>query len=103
MTKEELLSSEFLKQFKDSKDFGNFMDNLYKRGVETMLQGEIEAHLGYSKNQKRSDLDNARNGYGKKKIKTQHGEFDITVPRDRKSEFESQIVPKRSILLGSPV
>lgn len=98
MTKEELLSSEFLKQFKDSKDFGNFMDNLYKRGVETMLQGEIEAHLGYSKNQKRSNLDNARNGYGKKKIKTQHGEFDITVPRDRKSEFEPQIVPKRSRL-----
>jgi len=28
------------------------MDALYKRGVETMLQGEIEAHLGYSKNQK---------------------------------------------------
>jgi len=47
MTKEELLSSEFLKQFKDSKDFGNFMDTLYKRGVETMLQGEIESHLGY--------------------------------------------------------
>ncbi len=98
MTKEELLSSEFLKQFKDSKDFGNFMDTLYKRGVETMLQGEIESHLGYSKNQKRSDQDNARNGYGKKKIKTQHGEFDIHVPRDRKSEFEPQIVPKRSQL-----
>lgn len=28
MTQEELLSSEFLKQFKDSKDFGNFMDTL---------------------------------------------------------------------------
>jgi len=53
MTKEELLSSEFLKQFKDSKDFGNFMDSLYKRGVESMLQGEIESHLGYSKNQKK--------------------------------------------------
>lgn len=74
------------------------MDNLYKRGVEAVLQGEIEAHLGYSKNQKRSDLGNARNGYSKKKIKTQHGEFDIDVPRDRKSEFEPQIVPKRSRL-----
>ncbi len=98
MTKEELLSSEFLKQFKDSKDFGSFMDTLYKRGIETMLQGEIEAHLGYSKNQKRSDDGNSRNGYGKKKIKTQQGEFDIAVPRDRQSEFEPQIVPKRSTL-----
>lgn len=98
MTKEELLSSKFLKQFKDSKDFGSFMDDLYKRGVETMLQGEIEAHLGYAKNQKRSDENNARNGYGKKKVKTEHGELDITVPRDRKSEFEPQLVPKRSRL-----
>ena len=98
MTKEELLSSEFLQQFKDSKDFGNFMDNLYKRGVETLLQGEIEAHLGYSKNQKRFDQNNARNGYGTKKIKTEHGELEITVPRDRKSEFEPQIIPKRSRL-----
>ena len=28
MTKEELLNGEFLKQFKDSKDFGNFIDTL---------------------------------------------------------------------------
>jgi len=98
MTKEELLSSEFLKQFKDSKDFGSFMDNLYKRGVETMLQGELEAHLGYSKNQKNITQDNNRNGYGKKRIKTQHGELDISVPRDRLGDFEPQIVPKRSRL-----
>lgn len=74
------------------------MDTLYKRGVETMLQGEIEAHLGYSKNQKRLDPDNSRNGYGKKTIKTEQGEFDISVPRDRKAEFEPQIIPKRSTL-----
>ena len=97
MTQEELLSSEFLKQFKNSKDFGSFMDTLYKRGVETMLQGEIEAHLGFSKNEKNSK-DNARNGFSKKKIKTDHGELDINVPRDRKSEFTPQVVPKRSRL-----
>jgi len=98
MTKEELLSSEFLKQFKDSKDFGSFMDDFYKRGVEAMLQGELEAHLGYAKNQKKTALDNSRNGYGKKKIKTQHGELDISVPRDRTGAFEPQLVPKRSRL-----
>ena len=32
---------------------------------ETMLQGEIEAHLGYAKNHKRPDENNARSGYGK--------------------------------------
>ena len=51
------------------------MDTLYKRGVETMLQGEIEAHLGYSKNQKRLDPSNSRNGYGKK---TSHNDYRVT-------------------------
>ena len=96
MDKKELLDSEFLKQFKDSKDFGNFMEDLYKRGIESLLQGEIESHLGYAKNKFRSDKSNARNGYGDKKLKTHHGEIQIKVPRDRNSEFEPQIVPKRS-------
>ena len=96
MNKNDVLNDDFLKQFKTSKDFTNFMENLYKRGVETMLQGEMEAHLGYSKSNTRLDKQNARNGYSTKTIKTQQGEFDIQVPRDRKSEFEPQIVPKRS-------
>jgi transposase-like protein len=98
MTKEELLSSDFLKQFKDSKDFGSFVDELYKRGVETMLEGELEAHLGYPKHTQSTKADNARNGHGKKKIKTKQGELEISVPRDRKADFQPQVVPKRSRL-----
>jgi len=98
MTKEELLNSDFLKQFKDSKDFGNFINELYKRGVETMLEGELEAHLGYPKHTQNTQVDNARNGFGKKKIKTEQGELEINVPRDRKADFQPQVVPKRSRL-----
>jgi len=94
MKKEELLDGDFLKQFKNSKDFSNFVDQLYKRGVEKMLEGELDAHLGYEKHQ----IDNARNGYGKKTIKTEYGSSEISVPRDRKSTFEPVIVPKRSQL-----
>jgi len=97
MKKEELLDGDFLKQFKNSKDFSNFVDQLYKRGVEKMLEGELDAHLGYEKHQE-SPIDNARNGYGKKTIKTEYGSSEISVPRDRKSTFEPVIVPKRSQL-----
>ena len=45
MTQEELLNGEFLKQFKDSKDFGNFMDTLYKRGVETISTNNKNINL----------------------------------------------------------
>lgn len=96
MNKKDVLNDDFLKQFKNPKDFTSFMENLYKRGVETMLQGEMEAHLGYSKSKTRPGTANARKGYGLKTIKTKQGEFEIQVPRGRKSEFEPQIVPKRS-------
>ncbi|NOY49396.1 MAG: IS256 family transposase [Chlorobi bacterium] len=96
MNKEDFLNSDFLKQFKDSKDFGGFVDELYKRGVETLLEGELEAHLGYAKNQRRADDGNARNGYGSKAIKTEHGNIEINVPRDRDASFEPRVVPKRS-------
>lgn len=98
MTKEELLNSDFLKQFKNSDDFGDFVSELYKRGIESMLEGEITAQLGYSKSASRADKSNARNGHIRKKIKTEQGELEIKVPRDRRSEFEPRIVPKRSHL-----
>ncbi len=100
MDTDDILNDEFLKQFKNSKDFGTFMDKLYKRGVEAMLQGEIEAHLGYAKNHIKPDVagNNARNGYGKKHVKTEHGALEIDVPRDRNADFEPQIIPKRSRL-----
>jgi len=96
MDREELLDKEFLKQFKNSKDFGSFMDELYKRGIESMLEGEMEAHLGYSKHQARTNKENARNGFTKKQLKSEHGQVEIEVPRDRMSEFEPAILPKRS-------
>ena len=42
----------------------------------------MEKHLGRSKNQTLSSS-NSRNGYSSTTIKGDHGEVDITVPRDR--------------------
>lgn len=97
MKKEDLFSEDFLKQFKNSEEFGDFVNQLYKRGVEQMLEGELDAHLGYEKHQS-NDSSNARNGHSSKSIKTEHGKVQIKVPRDRESSFEPQIVPKRSQL-----
>jgi len=96
MTKEDLLNSNFFEQFSTPEDFNNFFSELYKRGIETMLEGEITAQLGYKKSSSRPDKTNARNGHITKTIKTEQGELQINVPRDRKAEFEPQIVPKRS-------
>ncbi|SCD22275.1 transposase [Proteiniphilum saccharofermentans] len=97
MRKEELLNDDFFKQFKSGKEFESFLSGLHKRGIEQMLEGELDHHLGYDKHAK-SGHSNARNGYGSKTIKTGFGEARIDVPRDRDSSFEPVIVPKRKSL-----
>ena len=94
MRKEDLLNSDFLKQFKSGEELESFLSQLHKRGIEQMLEGELDHHLGYDKHTK-SDQSNARNGYGSKKIKTDFGETRIDVPRDREGSFDPVIVPKR--------
>lgn len=96
MTKEELLNSDFFKQFKGSQDFNSFMSEIFKRGMENILDGELEAHLGYAKHEPRKDKTNARNGSINKQVKTEQGLIDIKVPRDRNASFEPQVLPKRS-------
>ena len=49
MKKEDLLSDDFLKQFKTGEDLYSFLGQLQKRGLEKMLEGELDAHLGYEK------------------------------------------------------
>ena len=94
--KEDLLNSEFLKQFKDSGELESFLSELHKRGIEKMLEGELDSHLGYEKYSPTGrNTGNSRNGKTDKKIKTEFGESEIEVPRDRDGSFEPAIVPKR--------
>jgi len=94
MKKEDLLNDDFLDQFKSGEELNDFLKQLQKRGIEKMLEGELNGHLGYDKNQK-SDNPNARNGYSEKKVRTSMGESNIQVPRDRDASFNPMIVPKR--------
>lgn len=98
MKAEDFLSDDFLKQFKNGKQLNDFLGQIQKRAIEKMLEGELDSHLGYEKNEQ-SDLKNARNGYGKKKIKTSYGESEIKVPRDRDASFNPIIVPKRESMV----
>jgi putative transposase len=98
MKAEDFLSDDFFKQFKDGKQLNDFLGQIQKRAIEKMLEGELDGHLGYEKNEQ-SDIKNARNGYGKKKIKTSYGEAEIKVPRDRDASFNPMIVPKRESMI----
>ena len=98
MKKEEVLNADFLKQFKSGEELSDFLSQLQKRGIEQMLEGEMDAHLCYEKHQKANEA-NSRNGYQNKKIKTELGEHQIEVPRDRDSSFNPMLVPKRKSMV----
>ena len=67
----------------------------FKDILQELMEAELDATLGYEKNRK-GDLqtDNKRNGHSTKTLKSQYGEFQIDVPRDRNGEFEPKLIPK---------
>lgn len=79
-----------------SKDLDEALKDILGTAFEEMLQGEMDAHLGYPNNSKEpKDTENRRNGYGKKYVKTTRGEVQIQVPRDRDGSFEPEVLQKR--------
>lgn len=86
----------FFKQFKDKESFQSYFNTLFKKGIEEMLQGELDEHLGYSKHSKDGyHSGNSRNGTFSKTIKTENiGDVVLNIPRDRNGKFEPQIIPK---------
>ena len=91
----ELLSKEFLKQFKTEEDVSKFLKDLHSQVLEHMLQGEMDVHLGYEKHDVAgNNTGNSRNGSYAKTIQTEHGESTIQIPRDRNGAYEPIIIPK---------
>lgn len=87
---------DFFKQFKDKETFQDFFNSFFKQGIEEMLKGELDEHLGYSKHAVAGyNSGNSRNGSFPKTITTENvGDVVLNIPRDRLGEFEPQIIPK---------
>ena len=84
------------------RDVTHFFDDLYGDLIQALLEGEMDNFLGYSKGKHDEKADeNRRNGYSSKgkKVKTDKGEIKVDMPRDRKGEFEPQIIGKRQRVL----
>jgi transposase-like protein len=91
-----LLPKDFFKQFKNKEEFHSFFNDLFKQGIEEMLQAELDQHLGYEKYAKEGHHSgNSRNGSYSKKVKTESlGDMVLNIPRDRNSEYSPQLIPK---------
>ncbi len=68
---------------------------LFARTLEQMLEGELTAQLGYEKYEaKGRNSGNSRNGKRSKRVKSSGGDVEVAVPRDRKGQYEPQVLEK---------
>ncbi|AMP99716.1 hypothetical protein AY601_2837 [Pedobacter cryoconitis] len=66
------LPKDFFKQFKSKEQFQEFFQEMFKQGVNEMLQGELDEHLGYEKHSPEGrGSGNSRNGFSSKKVKSE--------------------------------
>lgn len=77
-----------------AEDIQDALKDLLGGTIKEMMEAEMDDHLGYEKSE-RSDNDDYRNGYKRKRVNSSYGSMEIEVPQDRKSTFNPQVVKKR--------
>lgn len=107
---EEIARREKIRELLQLANVGS-MDDIHELFKETIgefmengLEAELDEELGYSKYDYRNKAtDNSRNGHSSKRLKTSYGEIEIETPRDRKGEFEPQLVKKNQTSVSQDV
>lgn len=95
MNREELqaIAQAAAKNIKTPEDLNEFQQMLTRITVEAALNIELDEHLGFER-ESVSALQNSRNGYTRKTLQTEAGQFEVDTPRDRAGRFEPQLVKK---------
>ena len=86
------------------EDIQNLLKETIAEFMEDGLDAEMSEELGYSKyDYKNKETDNSRNGHSSKTLRTSFGKVDVSVPRDRKREFEPQLLKKNQTSISQDV
>ena len=100
-SKKHLLSREQMRSLiqeenlKTPEDVHRLLKDMFGGVLQEMLEAEMDQNLGYEKNGIRTpEQDNRRNGHSKKTVRSELGEVELDIPRDREGEFEPLIVKK---------
>ena len=85
-------------KFTSTAEIMQAMKEMFRDVIQTVMEVEMDEELGRERCQ-RSELPedeprNYRNGYTRKTVKTQLGEVEIKVPRDRQGNYEPKIIGK---------
>ena len=87
--------------------FRSLIHRISKSYIQATLRGELTAHLNGEKEAASDEAEddvvkvpNKRNGTSTKRVKTDIGELEIDVPRDRNGTFEPILLPKHARTFG---
>ena len=84
------------------------IQNLFKETIaefmESGLDAELDEELGYSRyDYKNKQTNNSRNGHSNKTLRTSFGDVEVAIPRDRKGEFEPQLLKKNQTSVSQDI
>lgn len=84
------------------------IQNLFKETIaefmEDGLETELDDELGYSRyDYCNKNTENSRNGHSSKTLRTSFGDVEVAVPRDRKGEFEPQLLKKNQTSISQDI
>ena len=109
-TPEEKARREKIRELLQLSNIGSMEDiqSLFKETIaefmENGLDAELDTELGYSKYDYRNkETDNSRNGHSSKTLRTSFGDVEVSVPRDRKGEFEPQLLKKNQTSISQDI
>jgi hypothetical protein len=75
---------------------GGLLSGFTARVLQTALETELTEHLGHEHGEPSGADGNIRNGHSTKTVRTEIGDVQIKVPRDRRGSFEPVLVPKHA-------
>ena len=99
MTIRKEILDELIRDYKNPEDLlgeNGLLKQLTKALLKRAMNAELTHELGFEKNDKSAlkENGNRRNGTTQKTVKSKHGEIELSIPRDRQSEFEPVIIKK---------
>lgn len=87
-------NKEFLNALLNREKFDEFMRGQLQTVLNSLLESELTAFPGYNPYDRSGwNTSNSRNGSYVRKLKTQFGQIEVTVPRDQKGEFHQRTLP----------
>jgi transposase-like protein len=95
LTKEQIRALIKERNIQTTQDIDDMLKDMFSDVLQEALEAELDTELGYPKNGSSPEGSaNRRNGHSKKMVRSERGEIELSVPRDRDGEFEPVIVKK---------